>query len=84
VDELVCNAYELLECFGLDERIAKYKGKRPLCLYQWDIETLYEVYYSILENDSYHDYVDKQSERYRVMRSLVDKLQLLYDEAFHE
>ena len=29
-----------IECFGLDNRIYKYKGKRPLGLYSWDFEHL--------------------------------------------
>ena len=32
--------YVFTECFGLDSQIAKYKGKRPLGLYQWDYECL--------------------------------------------
>lgn len=28
------------ECFGLDSRVANYKGRRPLGLYQWDYECL--------------------------------------------
>jgi len=83
-DELVFHAFDLVECFGLDRRISKYKGKRPLGLYRWDIEALYEVYSSILENDPDHDYADKQSDEYRAMRSLVDKLRKLYNEAFKD
>ena len=81
-DELVFHAYDLVECFGLDRRISKYKGKKPLGLYKWDIEALFEVYSSILENDPDHDYADRQSDQYCAMRSLVDKLQKLMDEAF--
>jgi hypothetical protein len=32
--------YAFTESFGLDSRIANYKGKRPLGLYQWDYECL--------------------------------------------
>jgi hypothetical protein len=28
------------ECFGLDSRIGKYRGTRPIGLYQWDFECL--------------------------------------------
>ena len=33
-------SFLLSECFGLDSRIDKYKGTRPLGLYQWDFECL--------------------------------------------
>ena len=32
--------YMMSECFGLDNRIANYKGKRPIGLYSWDLECL--------------------------------------------
>lgn len=82
VDELVWNSSDLIECFGLDKRIEKYKGKRPISLYRWDIEALYEIYCSILENDPDNDYSDKESLNYKAMVTLVEKLKLLYTEAF--
>ncbi|MBF0132760.1 MAG: hypothetical protein HQL75_09270 [Magnetococcales bacterium] len=31
---------DMSECFGLDSRIGKYQGKRPIGLYQWDLDCL--------------------------------------------
>jgi hypothetical protein len=31
---------DLAESFGLDRRIERYQGKRPLGLYRWDLEGL--------------------------------------------
>ena len=84
VRELVWNADELVECFGLDRRIARYKGKRPIGLYRWDIEALYEVYSSILAENKYYnkdEYSDKESQEYQALLSLVSKIKELYDEA---
>jgi hypothetical protein len=33
-------ALDLPDSFGLDRRIERYQGKRPLGLYRWDIEGL--------------------------------------------
>ena len=30
----------MAESYGLDDRIYKYKGKRPIGLYRWDLECL--------------------------------------------
>ena len=32
--------FYMSECFGLDRRISKYQGKRPIGLYQWDLDCL--------------------------------------------
>jgi hypothetical protein len=82
LDELVWNSTNLIECFGLDRRIGNYKGKRPIGLYRWDIEALYEIYSSILEEDSDNYYSDKESPQYKAMLSLVTKFKEMYDIAF--
>ena len=84
VDELVYHAYSLTECFGLDDRIADYKGNWPLDLYRWDIEAIYEVYSSILKDAPNDDYPDLQSPEYQACTSLVKKVKELYDLAFSE
>ena len=37
---------DLAESFGLDRRIERYQGKRPLGLYRWDLEGLLAAYES--------------------------------------
>ncbi len=84
VEELVYHAEELVECFGLNTRIRKYKGKRPIGLYRWDIEALYEVYSYVLETDYKGLYKDQQSLEYLAMHSLVKKLKEYMDMAFSD
>lgn len=43
--------YVFTECFGLDSRIANYKGQRPLGLYQWDYECLISGLHYIVNNE---------------------------------
>lgn len=85
-DELIWNACCLHECFGLDRRIANYKGVKPIGLEAWEIEALYEVYRTILEDVTaigHKEYANKKSPEYQALLSLVTKLQVLYDDAFN-
>lgn len=81
-DDLVWNSCWLNECFGLDRRIGNYKGVKPIGLEAWEIEALYEVYSSLLENDPEYDCKDTEPDRYPAMKNLVNTLQILYKEAF--
>ncbi|RLG15337.1 MAG: hypothetical protein DRN71_01530 [Candidatus Nanohalarchaeota archaeon] len=40
LEELKKCSGAMAESFGLDRRIEKYQGKRPIGLYRWDIECL--------------------------------------------
>ena len=40
LEELQKHTWSMVEAFGLDRRIEQYKGKRPIGLYQWDMECL--------------------------------------------
>ncbi len=40
LDSLHELTYMMAESYGLDSRIMKYKGKRPIGLYSWDLECL--------------------------------------------
>ncbi len=40
LEELKMCTGAMAESFGLDRRIEKYEGKRPIGLYRWDIECL--------------------------------------------
>jgi hypothetical protein len=44
-------SFLLSECFGLDSRIDKYKGTRPIGLYQWDYECLISGIEFAINND---------------------------------
>ncbi len=43
LEELKRHACDLPESFGLDRRIERYQGKRPLTLYRWDLECLLDT-----------------------------------------
>lgn len=84
LEELLYHVEELVECFGLNARIRKYKGKRPIGLYSWDIEALYEVYSHILKSDHEGLYKEKESPCCLAMQSLVNKLKKHMDLAFSD
>jgi len=35
---------DMPECFGLDRRIAAYKGTRPIGFYRWDLDALVDTF----------------------------------------
>ncbi len=82
LEELQKYAWDMPESFGLDRRIENYRGKRPIGLYRWDIELLYEVVEDALKDGK--EYPDKNSQKYVALKNLYQKLQKLYEEAFAE
>ena len=53
LDELQRFDWMMAESFGLDRRIADYKGTRPIGLWRWDIECLVEVIDAVLDDPEY-------------------------------
>jgi len=47
--ELKRHACDLPESFGLDRRIERYQGKRPLVLYRWDLDCLLDTLEMVLK-----------------------------------
>lgn len=43
LEELKKHTWEMAESFGLDARIERYKGTRPIGLYRWDMDCLTDV-----------------------------------------
>jgi len=41
--ELKRHASDMPESFGLDRKIERYQGKRPITLYRWDLECLLDT-----------------------------------------
>jgi hypothetical protein len=72
-------ALDLPESFGLDRRIERYQGKRPLGLYRWDIEGLLDALSLILDqpDDYYSPPANKQA-----IKKLHDRLQAEYTSAY--
>ena len=82
LDELQSLTYHMAESFGLDRQIENYEGKRPIGLYRWDIECLYEVLDIALFTED--EYPDKSSSEYKAIFNLYGRIKMLYDEAFDE
>jgi len=82
LEELQRFTGSMAESFGLDGRIADYVGKRPIGLYRWDIELLYEVISSALTDPA--DYPDHSAPGYVALHNLYQRIRHLYAEAFKE
>ncbi len=74
LDELQRFAGMMVEVFGLDRRIANYRGVRPIGLWRWDIECLVDVINSVLEDPEY--YATHFSPGYQAIKNLRDRLQV--------
>lgn len=68
------------EAFGLDRKIEKYQGKRPIGLYRWDYDCLLSVLGSALKDD--REYPDKSVSAYQALSSLNARLQNEYHMAY--
>lgn len=74
LDELQRFDWMMAEAFGLDRRIANYRGVRPIGLWRWDIECLIDVINSVLEDPEY--YPTHDSPGYHAIKNLRDRLQV--------
>ena len=61
----------MCEAFGLDRKIEKYKGTRPITLYRWDLECLIDVSDLVLKDR--RKYADHSSPEYVAMKSVADR-----------
>ncbi len=60
------------EAFGLDRKIEKYQGKRPIGLYSWDCDCLLSVLDTALKDDK--EYPDKSAPCYQALSNLNARL----------
>ena len=82
LDELQRHTWMMAESFGLDGRIARYRGQRPIGLYRWDVECLLDVMDIALADP--REYRSEDDPRYVVLKGLRDRLQQAYDEMYPE
>lgn len=68
--------WDMAEAYGLDSRIARYKGTRPIGLWSWDLDCLEAV----LDN-AVRDCQVSDSQEYLNLLSLQTKIQVLVDQA---
>jgi hypothetical protein len=69
---------DLPESLGLDQRIQRYQGTRPIGLYRWDLECLLETLSLVVEGRD--PFVSAKS-RVRLTK-LHDRLRARYDAAY--
>ena len=72
--------YVFTECFGLDTRIANYKGKRPLGLYQWDYECLIAGLDYIVNTEKGRD--GKSQACLELLEKLLAQINVAYKNAY--
>ena len=81
--ELKRHTGSMAEAFGLDGKIAAYKGTRPITLYRWDLDCLMDVIHCELRDS--RKYPDKATPEYLTLKSLGERLREEYDRHYrHE
>ena len=74
--ELKRHTWLMDEAFGLDSRIEKYKGTRPMGFYRWDLECLIDAADYALNDQK--EYPDKNDSGYRSLLKLHNRLKEIY------
>ena len=74
--ELQQYTWDMAEAYGLDKKIERYKGTRPIGLWSWDLDCLEAVLYNALR-----DCQDSNSKQYQNLKRLQTKIQSLLDQA---
>jgi hypothetical protein len=72
-------ALDLAESYGLDRRIERYQGRRPLGLSRWDLDGLLAAL--SIELDKPNNYYTPRANK-RAIKKLLDRLQAEYDSAY--
>ena len=67
---------DLPESFGLDRRIEKYAGVRPIGFYRWDVEHLLDVLSMVVDNEK--EYPQKESPEHLAIKALHNRLKKEY------
>ncbi len=80
LSELQRHTWSMAEAFGLDRRIENYQGKRPIGLYQWDLDCLIDVIEMALNDPK--DYPEKESAEYNALYGLHNRLKKEYETNF--
>ena len=80
--ELKRFTFDMAESFGLDRRIERYRGTRPIGLYRWDLECLEMVTEDALNDRS--AYPEKAGPGYEAMKRLHERVKKLTEQAFAE
>jgi len=80
LEELQKHTCQMCEAFGLDIKIEKYKGSRPISFYRWDLECILDVLDMVLNDEK--EYPDKKDEGYIKLYELYIDLKKTYNETY--
>jgi hypothetical protein len=80
--ELKRHAGMMVEAFGLDRKIDRYAGVRPLTLYRWDLDCLIDVIVVALRDKS--EYPSEFSPGFQVLAKLGERLREEYKSVYGE
>ena len=78
--ELKRHTWLMDEAFGLDSRIENYKGTKPIGLYRWDLECLFDAADYALNDPK--EYSDKSDSGYRSLLKLHNRLKEIFRKAY--
>ncbi|MCL0102630.1 hypothetical protein M1N93_01555 [Dehalococcoidia bacterium] len=78
--ELKRHSWQMAEAFGLDSRIERYQGKRPIGLYRWDMDCLIDIMVAALDNPT--EYPSHDSAGYQALKRLYMRMQEEYRRRF--
>ena len=62
----------MAESYGLDRRIANYKGTRPIGLWRWDIDCLVDAIDLVLDDPEF--YSSHETPGYLAIKALQDRV----------
>lgn len=72
----------IFEAFGLERRIEKYKGKRPIGFYRWDMDGLEDGIADALKDPK--EYPEKAGLEYEALANLYERIKKLRAQAYAE
>ena len=72
LEELKKFTGDMAEAFGLDRKIEKYQGKRPIGFYPWDLDCLEDVLSMAVDDTS--EYPNKSGPGYEAIMNLYDRI----------
>ncbi len=80
LEELQKHTCLMGDSFGLDRRIDKYKGRKPISFYRWDLDCLLDALNIVLNDNT--EYPDKHDEGYIKLCELDEHLKKAYEKTY--
>ena len=78
--ELRKHTGHMCEAYGLDRKIGKYKGARPISFYRWDLDCILDVLDMVLGDEE--EYPNKNDDGYIQLYELYADLKKAYKETY--